>query len=378
MRALDLGKTLLVFFLSLAGLLSPLTWAQTGAPVTDPALSTQQSAPASGNGYSNSTVGGDKGANSGVKDSKASAGAGPTEDWNTLAIPRDIKVPDPLPPLRGNFPDYTREFLQLLWRNSDLIDLYVLKPTGVEKPPVMLYLYSFPSETERFQQDAFATLATKNGFAAVGFVSALTGPRFHDRPQREWFVSELQESLATSVHDVQLILNYLAKRGDLDMSRVGMFGEGSGGSIAIMAAAVDPRIKVLDLLDPWGDWPEWLAQSTLVPDEERAAYLKPEFLKKVENLDPVKWLPKLTTQHVRLQYLKDDTVTPLLARERIEAAAPPNAQIIQYESSKAYVASVGSLGEKMFDWAKEQLGLPGAQQKTAAKDTAGRSGQSKN
>ena len=36
---------------------------------------------------------------------------------------------------------------------------------------------------------------------------------------------------------------------------------GSGAAIAILAAAIDPRLKALDLVDPWGDWPDWLAKS---------------------------------------------------------------------------------------------------------------------
>jgi hypothetical protein len=41
---------------------------------------------------------------------------------------------------------------------------------------------------------------------------------------------------------------------------------GSGASIAILASAADPRIKVLDTLDSWGDWPVWLADSPFVPE----------------------------------------------------------------------------------------------------------------
>ena len=58
------------------------------------------------------------------------------------------------------------------------------------------------------------------------------------------------------------------------------------------ASAVDPRIKVLEALDPWGDWPTWLATSPFVPADERAEYVKPEFLKKVSTLEPVDWLPR--------------------------------------------------------------------------------------
>jgi hypothetical protein len=290
------------------------------------------------------------------------------EDWNTLKIPSNLQTPDPMPPLVGNFPEFTRELVQVTWRPWDIIDLYVIKPVGVKNPPVILYLYSFPSDTDRFKDDEFARIATKNGFAAVGFVSALTGPRFHDRPTKEWFVSELPEALGSSVHDVQLILNYLDKRGDLDMTRVGMYGDGSGASIAIMAAAVDPRIQALDLFDPWGDWPDWLAQSKLILiEDERAMYLKPEFLKKVENLDPVKYLPQLKTQRVRLQYMYTDAVTPKSARRRFEAATPLSAMpnVYYYANAKEFLKSQVETG-KMFDWLKQQLVPALATQETQA------------
>jgi len=119
------------------------------------------------------------------------ASPGLYEDWDTLKIPSNIEFADPAPPIVTQFPEFSREFVQLTWRPWDIIDLYVIMPKGVKNPPVILYLYSFPSDTDRFRSDEFAKLATKNGFAAVGFVSAMTGQRFHDRPMKEWFVSEL-------------------------------------------------------------------------------------------------------------------------------------------------------------------------------------------
>jgi hypothetical protein len=224
----------------------------------------------------------------------------------------------------------------------------------VKKPPVILYLNSFPSTNDRYYDPDYCKFVTKNGFAAVGFVSALTGDRYHDRPMKQWFVSELQESLATSVHDVQLLLNYLGQRGDLDMTRVGMVGDGSGASIAIMAAAVDLRIQVLDLVNPWGDWPDWLAKSSVVPEDERTNYLKPEFLKKVENVDPVKWLPELKSQRVRLTYVESVKATPKEVRDRVEAAAPRSVKIANYQDTEDFVTEVTS-SRRAFDWIKEQL-----------------------
>jgi hypothetical protein len=276
------------------------------------------------------------------------------EDWSKPELTPGMRTESMVLGQSGD-KGFTKELVYVQWRDLDPIDLWVIKPEGVKKPPVILYLYSYPSSNRRYNDPEFCRFLTKNGFAAVGFVSALTEQRFHDRARRQWFVSQLQESLGTSVHDVQMILNYLDTRDDLDTSHVGMWGDGSGASIAIMAAAVDPRIKVLDLLDPWGDWPEWLAKSSLVPEKERADYLKPEFLELVEHLDPIKMLPRLTTQQVRLQSIREGvTVTPPTVRDRIEAAAPPNAKVVHYESVKTFASDVGLQG-KGFDWIKAKV-----------------------
>lgn len=289
------------------------------------------------------------------------------ENWNSISLAGSKLVADP--PFvgeKGDFPTFTRELLQLKWRTGDPIDLYVIRPKNVANPPVVLYLYSYPSETDRFRDNEYCARITEGGFAAVGFVSALTGQRYHMRPMKEWFVSELQESLGSSVHDVQMILNYLSTRGDLDMNRVGMFGTGSGATIAILAAAADPRIKAIDLLDPWGDWPDWMAKSSIIPEDERPDYVKPEFLQKIAPLDPVQWLPQLKIQDVRLQRLKNDTTTPQLAGDKIEAAAGSNVKIVRYDDVKQFYGA-GS-GGRVFQWVKDQL-RPAQQTKSAESRT---------
>jgi cephalosporin-C deacetylase-like acetyl esterase len=274
------------------------------------------------------------------------------EDWSSISIPHNLrKGAPPLVAERDDYPTFVREMIELEWRPGDAIHLILILPKGQPKPPVILYLYSYPSETDRFLDDDFCKFLAQNGFAAAGFVSALTGQRYHSRGMKEWFISELQESIGSSVHDVQMILNYLAGRGDVDTTRAGMFGEGSGAAIAILAAAADPRIKALDLVDPWGDWPDWLAKSPLVPDNERADYLKPEFLKKVAPLDPVKWFGQVKVP-VRLQYLGEHFVTPQIARDRIVAASPPQTKVISHQDA---VAQYKAAKLQFFDWIKGQL-----------------------
>jgi hypothetical protein len=132
-----------------------------------------------------------------------------------------------------------------------------------------------------------------------------------------------------------------------------MFGDGSGATIGILAAAVDPRIKALDLLDPWGDWPDWLAHSPLIPKQERAVYLKPEFLQRLQPVEPMQWVQRLRWTKTRLQEAEYEKVTPRAAKRRMEAAAPSFIELVRYKNSKE-IAKVAS-EDQFFDWLKAQV-----------------------
>lgn len=279
---------------------------------------------------------------------------GVEEDWTSPALRgSNLRPVQPLVANTVDFPSYTVQLIQLQWRWGDPLDLYVMKPKGISKPPVILYLYGYPTTTDRFKNGTFQQAVTKDGFAAVGFVSALTGHRYHDRPMKEWFISELQECLATSAHDVQMVLDYLATRDDLDMSRVGMFAQGSGASIAILTSAVDPRIKVLDTLDPWGDWPTWMATSPFVPEDERAQYVKPEFLKKVADLEPIDWLPKVQAKKFRLRDALFEPNTPRIAKDKLRAAVPASATVVLYKTPEDFNLVVRD--KKELEWIEREL-----------------------
>ena len=288
------------------------------------------------------------------------------ESFSTLSL-EGSELPAE-PPLEGGTektPQYVRDLVRLQWRPNDPIDLYVVRPAGVKNPPVVLYLYSYPSDIDRFKDDRYCQRLVQSGAAAVGFVSALTGYRFANRPLKTWFISELAESLATTVHDVQLILNYLDTRGDLDMSRVGMFGQGSGGAIAILAAATDSRLKALDLFNPLGDWPDWLAKSPLVPKGDRSNYLQPDFLKRLQPLEPVGFLPALKSCAIRIQVMDDEAKATQEAVDKLVAAAPASATIIHYPNGHAMYA-VSSNG-RMFEWIATALKSLSATQQVTAK-----------
>jgi hypothetical protein len=279
---------------------------------------------------------------------------GVKEDLSTPALSGTTLLPvAPVVAVFKDEPNYIVELVQVQWRFGDPIDLYVMKPKGIKKPPVILYLYGYPAGTDRFKSEEFQESVTKNGFAAAGFVSALTGHRYHDRPMREWFISESQECLAKSAHDVQMVINYLATRGDLDMTRIGMYTQGSGASIAILTSAVDSRIRVLDALDPWGDWPVWMKDSPFIPEEEREKYVTPEFLKKAAVLDPVDWLPKVRAEKFRLQDATFELNTPKAAKEKLRAAVPHGATVEIYRTPEEFNEIIR--GKKELEWIQGEV-----------------------
>lgn len=280
------------------------------------------------------------------------------ESWQTVSL-QDSGLP--LEPVDGvvlskiDLPEgCTREVLRMQWRPVDPIDVYVIRPDDIEKPPIGLFLLNYTFDTAVFRSAYWCNQARQNHLAINGFGSALSVQRFHaPRTMKQWFVSELQESLATSTHDVQMILNYAQARKDLDGQHIGMYGQGSGGAIGILAAAVDSRITALQLVDPWGDWPDWLKNSKQIPEDERATYLKPEFLQKVANLDPVLYLPKLKERSLRIQQVLSDPVTPLEAKDKIAGAAQGTNEVIRYADNEAQHKAIFLGG--ITEWLAEQL-----------------------
>ncbi len=278
----------------------------------------------------------------------------PDEDWTSPGLTNThLHSEAPVLVTRTETRAFTREMIKLQWRVADPIYVFVVKPKGVVKPPAVLYLYSYPQDTERFRSAGYCARMIRNGCALIGFESALTGERYRFRPMREWFVSELPESLATSAHDVHLILDYLSSRNDLDMSRIGMFGQGSGGAIALLAAGADSRIQAVDVLNPWGDWPEWMKLSAMVPSDERPKYVTPAFQSKLTGLEPLTWLKRLSGRHLRVQIIKADPDVPAACQDQLAAAVPPGAEVERYDD---VVTAYGSLaGGRLSAWLGQQL-----------------------
>ena len=171
------------------------------------------------------------------------------------------------------------------------------------------------------------------------------------------------------------MLTYLSERGDVDMNNVGIFGVGAGATIAVAAASADSRIKAIDLVDPWGNWPVWMAKSNVIPEEERSRYIKPDFLGGVSPFDSVSLLPRLTTPRVRLNQCAENSLTPSDASSKIEAALPPGAERRRLIDGAQFDPMVAAGGHN-FDWLKLQLKFQDSKQPVGKTTSGGTSGDS--
>src|SRR3981081_2363156 len=73
---------------------------------------------------------------------------GVKEDWTSPSLSgSNLKPARPLAAHNNPYPGgYTVELLGVQWRGGDPLDLYVMRPDGVEKPPLILYFYGFPDD----------------------------------------------------------------------------------------------------------------------------------------------------------------------------------------------------------------------------------------
>src|SRR5262249_49458467 len=89
-------------------------------------------------------------------------------------------------------------------------------------------------------------------------------------------------------------------------------------------------------------------------DDERALFLKPDFLKRVSAFDPVAVLPKLTGRHIRFSQVEKNSSVPAEAQKKIAAALPPTAMRQQLHNP-AQVEEMAESRSNSVRWIKNQL-----------------------
>ncbi len=115
---------------------------------------------------------------------------------------------------------------------------YLVRPAGVDRPPIVLLVPGGDSTKEELYD--FATHIVARGLA----VAAFDGPG-------QGFVSRFAKIRPDFEVPIRAVTDYLLARGDLDGSRLGVGGISYGGLFACRAAAFDDRVKAAVSVSSW-------------------------------------------------------------------------------------------------------------------------------
>jgi hypothetical protein len=117
---------------------------------------------------------------------------------------------------------------------------------------------------------------------------------------------------------------------------------------------VEPKLKRIDLIDPWGDWPDWMAGSRMILEDERPKLTGKDFLASVAGLDPVHFLPGIDPSRVQMVSVAYDRDTPPAAKSAMESAMPKGAAIFRYATPAEFQAGMGG-GDTLLKWLQPEF-----------------------
>jgi dipeptidyl aminopeptidase/acylaminoacyl peptidase len=130
------------------------------------------------------------------------------------------------------------------------------KPAGVERPPVVVMAMGLDSTKE--ETDAYEQPYLARGLATLAFDGPGQGEGQYDFAIRGDYEVP-----------VKAVVDFVETRGDVDSSRIGMWGVSLGGYYAPRAAAFEKRIKACTAL---GGPFDWTAAWDGLPDLTREAF----------------------------------------------------------------------------------------------------------
>jgi hypothetical protein len=96
-----------------------------------------------------------------------------------------------------------------------------------------------------------------------------------------------------------------------------------------------------------------MARSIVVPENERAEYVRPEFLRRVATLNPLEWVPKIQAPKFRLLDALFDLDTPRPSKKKLWAAVPDRTAGRVYATPDQL--KIAMQKENVLEWIQHEL-----------------------
>lgn len=134
-------------------------------------------------------------------------------------------------------------------------------------------------------------------------------------------------SLHQTVVDQMRMIDYLASRGDIDMSRIGYVGVSLGSFLGSILSGVDPRVKSTILIVGGGDWNKMIHTSQVPPfaviqdfcghDDKKIK----AFSDQMDVIDPLNYIGLVSPRKLLMLNCLNDKYVPKANAEELYSAA---------------------------------------------------------
>ncbi len=221
------------------------------------------------------------------------------------------------------------------------------RPLGSARPPLVLLIPGLDSTKEEFFH--WENVFLRRGMAAL----SLEGPG-----QGECgYLSHIRADYETPI---SAALDYLEKRTDIDLQRIGLAGVSLGGYYAPRAAAYEPRVKaVVGNCGPWdfGEcWPVLPSLTRLAFQYHSGARDEAEAIAKAHTLTLEEAAPRIH-QPLLIIHGRLDRLIPWQQAQRIVDAVGPNAELAMFENGNHVCNNIPYVYRPLTaDWLREKLG----------------------
>jgi len=154
---------------------------------------------------------------------------------------------------KRDFPGYTREKIVFSGVQQSRVPGLLMLPTAGRRPyPVVILLHGITGSKEIwFEPDGWAYgPRLLDPLVAAGFAVLALDARYHGERGAEGGyrvpndINDIRDFVVETVIEHRRALDYLATRGDIDTTRIGLVGLSMGGMETFALTAVDSRVKV--------------------------------------------------------------------------------------------------------------------------------------
>lgn len=126
------------------------------------------------------------------------------------------------------------------------------------------------------------------------------------------FIDNREPVTHKMVFDVLRAYDFLAEQDNVDSKNIAVFGESMGGRFAIMAAAVEPRIKAV------------AGMSTAGYDSLEKQFENGDVARFFKAIDPDAYIAKISPRHVLMVHSANDSIIPIdMAKKTFSNALEP-------------------------------------------------------